>query len=169
MMESGAGSAAGDQTTLRVGDLLAPERVKVPLEGLDKESVLGELVDLVARSVGLVARRDEIYQAVWEREAVLSTGIGEGVALPHAKIAGLDALVIAAGVCGEPVEFGALDGGPVWLTFLIVGPEGAAGSQVRLLSRIARLLREESTRRRLIAAEDAGQFCQILREAESAR
>jgi PTS system fructose-specific IIC component len=167
-MDSGAGSAAGDQIILRVADLLAPERVKVPLGGLDKESILAELVDLVAGSAGLAARREEIYQAVWEREAVLSTGISEGIALPHAKIAGLDAIAMAAGVCREPVEFGALDGGPVWLLFLVLGPETAAGSQVRLLSRIARLLSEESLRRRLLSAEDAGRFCRILREAESA-
>ncbi len=167
-MESGAGSAAGDQTILRVGDLLAPERVKVPLEGLDKESVLAELVGLVARSAGLAAQRDEIYQAVWEREEVLSTGIGEGIALPHAKIAGLGAVAMAAGVSREPVEFGALDGGPVRLLFLVLGPETDAGTQVRLLSRISRLLSGESLRQRLMSAGDAGQFCRILREAENA-
>ncbi|MGD2151768.1 MAG: PTS sugar transporter subunit IIA [Gemmatimonadales bacterium] len=167
-MKSGAGSAAGDQTVLRVGDLLAPERVKIPLEGRDKESILAELVDHLARSAGLEARRDEIRQAVWEREEVLSTGIGEGIALPHAKIAGLDAILMAAGVCREPVEFGALDAGLVRLLFLILGPEAAAASQVRLLSRICRLSREESTRRRLMSAEDAERFCQILREAERA-
>lgn len=167
-MESGAGSAAGNQTVLRVGDLLAPERVRVPLEGLDKESILAELVDLVARSTGLAVQRDEIQRAVWEREEVLSTGIGEGIALPHAKIDGLDRIVMAAGVPREPVEFGALDGKPVQLAFLILGPETAAGSQVRLLSRISRLLREESVRRRLASAEDANRFLQILREAESA-
>lgn len=167
-MESGAGSAAGNQTVLRVGDLLAPERVRVPLEGLDKESILAELVDLVARSTGLAVQRDEIQRAVWEREEVLSTGIGEGIALPHAKIDGLDRIVMAAGVPREPVEFGALDGKPVQLAFLILGPETAAGSQVRLLSRISRLLREESVRRRLTSAKDANRFLQILREAESA-
>jgi mannitol/fructose-specific phosphotransferase system IIA component (Ntr-type) len=167
-MESGAGSAAGDQTILRVGDLLAPERVKVPLEGLDKESILAELVDLVARSAGLAAQPDEIYRAVWEREEVLSTGIGEGLALPHAKIAGLGAIAMAGGVCREPVEFGALDGGPVRLLFLILGPETEAASQVRLLSRISRLLSEEPLRQQLVSAEDAERFCRILREAESA-
>ncbi len=167
-MESGPGSAARDQNILRVGDLLAPERVKVHLEGLDKESILAELVDLVTRSTGLAAQRDEIYQAVWEREEVLSTGVGGGIALPHAKIAGLSAVVMAAGVSREPVEFGALDGGPVRLLFLVLGPETDADSQVRLLSRISRLLSGESLRERLVSAEDAERFCRILREAESA-
>jgi mannitol/fructose-specific phosphotransferase system IIA component (Ntr-type) len=167
-MQSGGGSAAGEQAILRVGDLLAPERVKVPVEGLDKESILAELVDLAARSAGLAARRDEIYQAVWEREKVLSTGIGEGIALPHAKIPGLGAIAMAAGVSRRPVEFGALDAGPVRLLFLVLGPETAADSQVRLLSRISRLLSGESLRQRLVSAEDAGRFCEILREAESA-
>lgn len=166
-MESGAGSTARDQNILQVTDWLTPERVKVPLDGLDKETILAELVDLVVRSTGLAARRDEIRQAVWEREEVLSTGIGLGVALPHAKIAGLETIVMAAGVPREPVEYGALDGGLVTLLFMILGPESAAGSQVRLLSRISRLLSEATLRRRLIAAEDARRFCEILNEAES--
>ncbi|NIN70606.1 MAG: PTS transporter subunit EIIA [Gemmatimonadetes bacterium] len=153
---------------LRVGDLLAPERVKVPLEGLDKESVLGELVDLAAESAGLAARRDEIHKAVWEREEVLSTGIGNGIALPHAKIAGLGTIAMAAGVSRGPVEFGALDAEPVRLLFLVLGPETAADSQVRLLSRISRLLSGESLRQQLVSAKDARRFCEILGEAESA-
>lgn len=146
--------------------MLVPERVKVPLEGLDKGSILAELVELLARSADLAAQRDEIHRAVWEREEVLSTGIGEGIALPHAKIAGLDAIAMAAGVCREPVEFGALDGRPVRLLFLLLGPETAAASQVRLLSRISRLLSDRSLRRRLMAVADAELFCQILRDAE---
>lgn len=153
---------------MRVVDLLAPERVKVPLEGLDKESILAELVDLATQSAGLAARRDEIHQAVWEREEVLSTGIGDGIALPHAKIGGLDTVAVAAGVSRGPVEFGALDAEPVRLLFLVLGPETAADVQVRLLSRISRLLSGESLRQRLVSAEDARRFCEILREAESA-
>lgn len=167
-MESGAGSAARDRNILRVGDLLAPERVKVPLEGLDKESILAELVELLTQSAGLAAQRDEIHQAVWEREAVLSTGIGGGIGLPHAKVAELDAVAMAAGVAREPVEFGALDGEPVRLLFLVLGPDTEADLQVRLLSRISRLLSVESLRQGLMSAKDAGRFCRILREAESA-
>jgi hypothetical protein len=77
-MESGAGSAAGDQTILRVGDLLAPERVRVPLEGLDKESILAELVDLVTRSAGLAGSPAEPHQPARTR----------GVDAPAAHVGG---------------------------------------------------------------------------------
>ncbi|UCC74828.1 MAG: PTS sugar transporter subunit IIA [Gemmatimonadota bacterium] len=166
--QGGAESAAAGLNVIRVSDLLAPERVKVPLDSLDKEGILLELVDLVASSEGLTTQRDEVYQAIWEREEVLSTGIGEGVALPHAKLGGLEAMVMAAGVCREPVDFGALDSEPVRLLFLLLSPEAAAGSQVRALSRISRLVRDESLRKRLVSVEDAGRFLQVLEDAERA-
>jgi PTS system nitrogen regulatory IIA component len=153
---------------VRVSGLLAPERIRVPLSGGDKAAVLSELLELVVRSLGLDAEREAISHAVWERERVLSTGIGDGVALPHAKYDGLDEVVVAAGVSREPVEYGALDGKPAQLFFLMLGPERAAGLQVRALSRIGRLMREGSLRRRLIAAADADEFRRLIEEAERA-
>lgn len=167
-IQDGARGACGDVAVLRLSDLLTSARVRVPLESVDKDGTLEELVGLVVSSQGLEAERAEIYRAVCERESVLSTGIGEGVAIPHAKCNGLEGLVIAAGVSREPVEFGALDGRPVQLFFLILGPETAAGAQVRLLSRVGRLMRDQSLRERLMAAGDAERFLQILEGAERA-
>ncbi len=162
----GRAGRRGESATWRVSALLAPDRVRVPLRAADKEGVISELVDLVVGSLGLEAERDAIHRAVWERERVLSTGIGDGVALPHAKFDGLDDVVMAAGVSGAPVDFAALDGRPVRLFFLMVGPDRAAASQVRALSRIGRLLREERLRRRLVAARDADEFRRLIEEAE---
>src|SRR5690606_7781390 len=102
-----------------------------------------------------------------DREEVLSTGIGHGVAIPHGKSSSVDGLVLVAGVTPEGVDFEALDGRPVHLFFLLVGPEAAAGQHVKALSRVSRLLRRESFRDRLISAPDAESFYSVLSEAEA--
>lgn len=153
---------------VRLVDLLKPERIRVPLNSQDKPGILAELVDLVARSEGREEEREAIYRAVLEREGVLSTGVGDGIALPHAKYEGLDGMVMAAGVSREAVDYGSLDGKPVRLFFLLIAPESAAGAHVRALSRLSRVMRDPSLRARLIEASDAKSFFQALGEAEHA-
>lgn len=165
-MRNGSGKTSDEVLPPRVSVLLAPERVRIPLRAASKDGVLAELVDVVAASLDLTAERDAVLQAVREREGVLSTGIGGGVALPHAKYNGLNDLVMAAGVSQEPVEYGSLDGRPVRLFFLLLGPDSAAGRHVRALSRLSRIVQNESWRRRLVAVTDAQQFIRILGDAE---
>lgn len=146
-------------------DLISPERIKVPLESREKDDLLRELVDVVIRS-DQVDEPDDVLRAVLEREAVLSTGIGHGVAIPHGKSPAMPDLRMAAGVTVDPVDFDALDGQPVRLFFLLVGPESAAGPHIKALSRISRLVRREDVRQKLLAARDAEEFYQALKEAE---
>ncbi|HEX6924430.1 MAG TPA: PTS sugar transporter subunit IIA [Longimicrobiaceae bacterium] len=147
-------------------DLLTPERIKIPLRSTTKEDLLEELVDLAANGAE-VKDRQEVLRAVMDREEVLSTGIGHGVAIPHGKSSSVNGLVLVAGVTREGVDFEALDGKPVHLFFLLVGPESAAGEHVKALSRISRLLRRESFRQRLIEAPDPQSFYSVLAEAEA--
>ena len=128
-------------------DLLTPERIKIPLVSTTKDDLLVELVELAAERAE-VQDSEEVLRAVQDREEVLSTGIGHGVAIPHGK---------SSSVNGRPVN----------LFFLLVGPESAAGQHVKALSRISRLLRRESFRLRLIAAPDADEFYAVLSEAEA--
>jgi mannitol/fructose-specific phosphotransferase system IIA component (Ntr-type) len=146
-------------------ELLSPERIKIPLEAVRKDEILRELVKVLARDAAVDAA--DVLKAVEEREAVLSTGIGGGIAIPHGKASTVDSLILAAGVAPEGVDFEALDGQPVQLFFLLVGPESAAGDHVKALSRISRLLRRESFRTRLAEASSAQQFYDILGEAEA--
>lgn len=148
-----------------LSELLAPERVKIPLEATDKEGLLRELVGVVGSTTG--ASQDELLRAVQEREAVLSTGIGNGVAIPHGKSTEVGSLVLAAGVTPTGVDFEALDGQPVQLFFLLLGPESASGEHVKALSRISRLLRRDSFRSRLAAAGSAEEFLEVIAEAEA--
>ena len=97
---------------------------------------------------------------------MLSTGIGYGIAIPHAKSASVSTLQLVCGSRTEGVPFDALDGEPVRLFFLLVGPESAAGLHVKALSRIARLVRRESVRESLLKAQTATEFHQVLVDAE---
>ena len=150
-----------------LSELLAPNRVRVPLRSQTKDELLRELVELAAGERDAAAVHS-MLESVREREQVLSTGIGGGVAIPHGKTPLIDELVVAAGVCARPVEFDALDGAPVELCFLLIGPESAAGAHIKALSRISRLLRRDTLRAALRAADTGDAFLRIVRDSEAA-
>jgi nitrogen PTS system EIIA component len=147
-----------------LSELLTPGHVVVPLAATDKPGVIAELARrLVDRSGG---DYDDVYRCVMRREQELSTGIGFGVAIPHGRSPTLAELGVVAGVATAPVPFDALDGQPVRLFFMSVGPESAAGQHIKVLSRIARLIRHEELRERLLRAHTAEDFQQALLRAE---
>jgi mannitol/fructose-specific phosphotransferase system IIA component (Ntr-type) len=147
-----------------LSQLLSADRIKVPLESRDKPSVIRELVELLARTTG--GDPAEILHAVMEREDAQSTGFGHGVAIPHGRTPSLTALAVVAGRAAEPVDYGAVDAQPVRLFFLVAGPESAAGDQVRALARIARLVRRDHLRERLVRAASAADFVAAVQDAE---
>jgi len=120
---------------------------------------------LLATAADALDRLDDIHRAVVERESVLSTGVGSGIALPHGKYPGLSSLEIVAGTTREPVDFEAVDGGPVQLVVLMVGPPSAAGYHVKTLGHISRTLRDAELRAKLSVAQDARRFRQLILEA----
>jgi PTS system fructose-specific IIA component len=150
---------------LSVTDLLAPERVRVGLRAGSKEEVVEAVVDLLegARAVRDLGR---VRAAVRAREAVMSTGVGKGLALPHARTDAVSDTVAALAVLERPVDYASLDGQPVRLAFLLVGPEEERGTHVRLLSRISRLMNRDAFRSRLLQAPDARAVLSAFREAE---
>ena len=148
-----------------LSELLSAEHVRIPLGSRTKPDLLRELVDLATD--GDAALADAVLAAVQEREKVLSTGIGDGVAIPHGRTPLVDQLVVAAGAVREPVEFDALDGAPVRLFFLLVGPASDASAHIRTLSRIARLLRGAPLRTALARAASGEEFIRAIRDAEA--
>ena len=149
---------------MRLSELLSPARIRVPLKATDKEGVLRELVAMVGNG----ALSDEVLGAILERERQFPTGIGYGVAVPHGKTPVLPALVVVAGTTPAPVAYETIDGEPVRLFFLLVGPESAAGAHVKALSRISRLVRREPVRGRLLGARSPEEFYRAVCEAEGA-
>ena len=149
---------------MRLSELLTPSRIRVPLKSHDKAGVLGELVDLLLPGSG--ADREEVLAAILERESQFPTGIGYGVAVPHGKTPALAALGVVAGTTAEPIPYETVDGEPVRLFFLMAGPETLAGTHVKAISRIARLVRHEGVRSRLLGARTPDEFYRVLCEAE---
>lgn len=150
-----------------LSELLTTARVKVPLGSRTKGEVLRELVELVAAD-NADADLEAILASVREREDVLSTGIGGGIAIPHGKTPHVSRLTLVAGVASEGIDFDALDGKPVQLFFLLIGPESASGAHVKTLSRLSRLLRRDDLRDQLANAQSADAFVHVIRSSEAA-
>lgn len=146
-------------------ELLSPDRVVVPLSVGDRHAAITALTRKLANLAN--AEYSDVLAAVLERESVQSTGIGFGVAIPHGRSAAVRELTMVAGVTPAPVPFDAIDGEPVRLVFLIVGPEASAGLHVKILSRIARLVRRDTVRQRLFEATTADEFYNVLLDAEA--
>lgn len=147
-------------------DLLTIDRIRIPLQAKTKDELLRELVALVTGGSS-ESEQEDVLRAVRERESVLSTGIGYGVAIPHGKSSAVRELSMAAGRSAAPIEFDALDGQPARLFFLLVGPESAAGPHIKALSRISRIVRRDDVRARLVEAADEESFLRALEDAEA--
>jgi PTS system nitrogen regulatory IIA component len=146
-------------------ELLSADQVVMPVVARDKGGVIAELTRHLADRWG--CDYPALLGAVQEREAGGSTGIGFGVAIPHARAAGVPELSLVCGVSPSPVPFDSIDGEPVRLFFLIVGPPASAGQHVKLLGRIAKLVRNEDVRRRLFGATTRHEFYTTLLDAEA--
>jgi PTS system nitrogen regulatory IIA component len=150
---------------MRIQDILPPEAVVDGLRGETKEGVLRELSEAVCRRLPALSP-DRLTAILMEREGLGSTGIGEGVAIPHGKIPGIDRLVAIFGRSPGGVQFASLDGKPARLFFLILAPENSAGMHLKALARISRLLKDQRFRARLLAAEGVEGLSQVLREED---
>jgi fructose-specific phosphotransferase system IIA component len=149
---------------MNVLDILEENCVALDLEITGKSELVTSLVDML-ESAGVVTDKEEVVRRVLEREKLMSTGIGGGVAIPHAQCRGASKLAIALARTKDGVEFDALDGKPVRLFFMIIGPE-EKGGYVRILARISRLLYTGDLQKSLYRAETARQAIETLKKEE---
>lgn len=143
-----------------LSDLLTPDAVLDSLHAQSKKQVLQELAAVSARLTGLGER--EIFDTLLQRERLGSTGVGQGVAIPHGKSAQLDRLIGVFARLSRPVEFDSVDDQPVDLVFVLLAPESAGADHLKALSRIARILRDPSMAEKLRGAENADALYAIL-------
>ena len=148
-----------------LSELLNEEAIHLGLASRDKESCIKELVQLL-ESAHHVNTRGEILSKVLQRESMMSTGIGNGVAIPHGKTRQLDRLVAACGVALPGIDFDSMDGEPAGLFILLVSPENLRGPHVKALANVSRLLKEETVRAALRGAGSPAEFLGVLRNAE---
>ena len=155
---------------MNIMGFLDERAVSTEVKAGSKEDVIRELVELLVRA-GAVKERDvgKLLQILLKRESLGSTGIGQGVAIPHGKSDCVTKLVGAFGVSHTGVEFDSLDGEPVHLFFLLVAPEDSAGPHLKALARISRLLKDKHFRDGLRAANEDKQLIKIIREEDERR
>lgn len=146
---------------MNIADMLASDSVKVPLVAPDKQGAIMELVDLLA-STRRVKNADRLKEIVWEREQQRSTGIGEGLAIPHGKAAGSERVVIAVGRPAEPLEFGSVDRKPVRLIVLLVSPPDKTAEHIQALGRISRLMSDATFRESAFEAATTADLYDLL-------
>jgi PTS system nitrogen regulatory IIA component len=145
---------------MSLNDLLAPEAVVASLKANGKKQALQELAAHAARLTGLDERT--IFDTLLQRERLGSTGIGDGIAIPHGKPAGLKGLFGLFARLDRPIDFDALDGQPVDLFFLLLAPEGAGADHLKALARVARVLRDPGMLERARASRDAAALYAVL-------
>jgi nitrogen PTS system EIIA component len=139
---------------LRISEFLISEAVVSDLRARDKQEILRELSTALARAHPSL-KGDRLVEVLREREKLGSTGIGEGVAIPHGKLPGLTQLVAAFGVSRQGVDFEAIDGKPTHLFFALVAPENSAGVHLKALARISRLFKNPRFRASILEAPSA--------------
>ena len=145
---------------MEIGDLLTVERVIDRLHGASKKQVLQELSKRAGEVTGLDERA--IFDVLLERERLGTTGVGNGVAIPHGKSADLDRLYGLFARLDQPIDFDAIDDQPVDLVFLLLAPERAGADHLKALARISRLLRDQAVCEALREAADADAIFRIL-------
>ncbi|MGV8073374.1 MAG: PTS sugar transporter subunit IIA [Syntrophobacteraceae bacterium] len=150
---------------MRILDILEKDAIVTELKSTTKKQVLEELIDaLLAQKQHL--DRDRLMGVLLERERLGSTGIGDGIAIPHGKLKDLDQLTLSFGKSSEGVDFESMDGKPVHLFFLLVAPESSAGIHLRALAKVARLLKNGSVRKRLGSVASRDEIYSIIGEED---
>jgi mannitol/fructose-specific phosphotransferase system IIA component (Ntr-type) len=150
---------------MNVLDVLDKGLVKVPLTGSDKLGIIEELVDVVSKAKGYSPRQhDEILKAVLDREQLGSTGIGNGIAIPHAKTDAVDHVSMVVGISRLPVEFDSPDNVKSRIFFLVLAPPSEASAHVQLLASIARTCTSQIFRRMLVQSKDADEVVRLFME-----
>jgi PTS system nitrogen regulatory IIA component len=150
---------------MQLADLIGPEAVIAALKVKNKKQLLQELAARAAKLTGLQERY--IFDTLLQRERLGSTGLGQGIAIPHGKFVGLRRIVGVFARLAQPVDFDAVDGAPVDIVFLLLAPEGAGADHLKALARISRLLREGQAVDKLRASRDAAALYAVLTESDA--
>jgi PTS system nitrogen regulatory IIA component len=147
---------------MEITDLLAPEAVLSSVKAQGKKQLLQEMAERIAPICGVPDRR--IFETLIERERLGSTGMGQGIAIPHGRLAGLNKIVGMFARLEMPIAYDAVDNQPVDLVFLLLAPEGAGADHLKALARVSRLLRNQQTCEKLRAAKDPEVLYALLTE-----
>ncbi|MBC8200443.1 MAG: PTS sugar transporter subunit IIA [Planctomycetes bacterium] len=148
---------------MNLSDIVQEKTMQVPLHSTDRKGVIEELVDLLAVK-DCVSNPETIKQVVWERELQRTTGIGEGLAIPHGRCDKLEKMVMAMGRPATPIDFASPDKRPVELIILLVSPTNNTSDHIQALGRISRLMIDRSFREAAYSTEDSKELFSLFQE-----
>ncbi len=151
---------------MRITDYLHESFVSESLHGKSKSEIIDEMLGLI-KSSERITDFEKVRRAVFEREQIMSTGVGNGFAIPHGKTDGVTDIVAGFGITERAIEYDALDNKPVRLVFILVGRDNMVGSHIKLLSRVSRLMNNESFRNKLLTLKSPEEIIKAFREEES--
>lgn len=151
---------------MKISDILTEDLIITGLAGKTKDDVINGLIDRVAKSP-FVLDKEKVRKAILEREKIMSTGVGNGFAIPHGKSDAVTDIVAAFAVTAEPIDYASLDEKPVRLVFLLVGKDNLVGPHIKLLSRISRLMNKEEFRQRLLEPHTSKEILDIFKTEEA--
>lgn len=149
---------------MKILEMMPRETILADLQSTDKKSILNELVTPVARVAGL--DHENLLKVLLDRERLGSTGIGQGIGIPHGKIKDLESLVLGFGLSRQGVDFESIDGKPTHIFFLLITPENSTGLHLKLLARISRILKSDPFRERLMNASDRDEIYRVIEEED---
>lgn len=151
---------------MKIVDLIKRDMVVPALKGTDKKAILEELAAYMASHHPRIDRAT-LAKVLIEREALASTAIGEGVAIPHGKLSAVGEIVACLGRATAGVEFDSMDGHPTYLFFVLVAPESSTGAHLKALARISRVFKDPEFRRRLLAAPDTEAMYSVVADEDA--
>lgn len=150
---------------ITLSELLSPECIQMNLKERRKKRVIPELTALLEQA-GKVSDGNALANKIIEREALASTGIGHGIAIPHCLTNLVDTTIMAFGRSIAGIPFDSADNKPAQLIFLLAGPQSATGIHLKLLSKLSRILTEQQFRNQLLAAQEVEEVLELFRRAE---
>lgn len=151
---------------MKISDLLNTENVIPDLIADSKEDLLNQLVQAMQRSIGFDIS-EKAFKAVLERESIMSTGVGKGLAIPHGRVNGITTNYAAFACLKNPIDYGSIDGKPINMVFLLIGPETQNSLHIKLLSRISRLMNNDEFRESLKLCTSAEQILEHFAKEEN--
>ena len=151
---------------MKISDLLTEDLVVTHLEGNSKDDIINAIVEVVASSPK-VLDKEKVRSAVFEREQIMSTGVGDGFAIPHGKTDAVSDIVGAFAVTSEPIDYESLDEKPVRLVFLLVSKANMVGPHIKLLSKISRLMNKADFRNKLLEVGSSKEVIEMFKQEEA--
>jgi PTS system fructose-specific IIC component len=150
---------------MKVYELLDPKYILTEFKSENKDDVINQLIDLL-KGDERVIDLEEVRKCVFDREKIMSTGVGKGFAIPHGKTNSVTDIVAVFGKSKKPIEYNSLDGEPVNLVFLMIGKDTLVSKHIKLLSRISRLMNSDEFREKLVKADSKESILKIFEEEE---